>query len=159
MAVERPPRVFLRPCPEDFAVVFVQIGRLECEEHYQARRDTVTRWLNECGAAELIDQRWQQVLVNRAAKARQRQLRREVARMLHEAYPVDGISIEVAEAAAQHLRLTRNGGWPVSRAGDGLWWVGTQRRTVEEMVAFAVRKGFDATLSGEGGSAVDCGRP
>lgn len=159
MAVERPPRVFLRPCPEDFAEVFVQIGRLECEEHYRAGHDTVTRWLNECGAADLIGKRWQQVLANRSAKARQRRLKREVSEMLAQAYPVSGISIDVATAAAQHLRMTRNGGWPVSQAGDGLWWVGTQRRTAEEMVAFAVRKGFDATLSGEAGSAVDCGRP
>lgn len=43
-----------RPCPNDFEAVFIRIGRLACEEHYEARRTTVTRWLEECGKDRLI---------------------------------------------------------------------------------------------------------
>lgn len=46
-----------RPCPPCFALTFVRVGRLACEEEYRAERDTITRWLNECGKEELIERR------------------------------------------------------------------------------------------------------
>jgi hypothetical protein len=50
----RPP---LRSCPDDFEVIFVEKGRDGCESWYRARRDTVTRWLSECGKDRLIKAR------------------------------------------------------------------------------------------------------
>src|SRR5690242_19228672 len=50
----RPP---LRKCPDDFDVIFVEQGRLGCEAWYRARRDTVTRWLEERGKVKLIRKR------------------------------------------------------------------------------------------------------
>jgi hypothetical protein len=49
------PRIsrFPRSCPDDFETTFVDIGRLACEEHYQARRTTITRWLCERGEDRL----------------------------------------------------------------------------------------------------------
>lgn len=62
-----------RPCPDDFALVFVQIGRLACEEQYRAERDTITRWLEECGKEKLIEQRKAFVHWKRKLQARGKQ--------------------------------------------------------------------------------------
>jgi hypothetical protein len=47
----------LRPCPDDFAPTFIVLGRLACEEHYGVGRQTIHRWLEECGKARLIEAR------------------------------------------------------------------------------------------------------
>jgi hypothetical protein len=46
-----------RLVPDDFETIFVEQGRLACEDWYGARRTTVTRWLEESGKEELIRQR------------------------------------------------------------------------------------------------------
>ena len=43
-----------RQRPEDFEQVFLEIGRLACEEHYRASRSTINRWLSQSGKARLI---------------------------------------------------------------------------------------------------------
>lgn len=50
----RPPQ---RQCPADFDVIFVEIGRLDCEHWYRARRTTIDRWLAERGKDRLIKAR------------------------------------------------------------------------------------------------------
>jgi hypothetical protein len=68
------PRInrFPRPCPEDFEQQFVELGRLACEEHYQARRTTITRWLGECGEARLKQLRSDRVQARRIDRYRKR---------------------------------------------------------------------------------------
>jgi hypothetical protein len=46
-----------RKRPEDFETVFVEIGRLSCEQHFGASRLTINRWLEECGKERLIAER------------------------------------------------------------------------------------------------------
>jgi hypothetical protein len=46
-----------RPCPDDFEAVFVEIGRMACEEWYGAHTRSITRWLEECGKDRLIEAR------------------------------------------------------------------------------------------------------
>lgn len=128
-----------RPCPDDFEIVFVEQGRLECEAWYHARRTTVTRWLTECGKARLI--------AKRAAYVRyQREQRLKPA----EASPSKSgirdrrhVSPALAQRAAHHLRCIRHGGWAVAPVANGEWLVGTRRRSAAELVDLAVSKGFD----------------
>lgn len=46
-----------RPCPPDFALQFVRIGRVACQEHYHTGRLIVDRWLEQCGKDKLIAER------------------------------------------------------------------------------------------------------
>ncbi len=131
----RPPQ---RRCPDDFDVIFVEIGRLDCENWYRASRITVNRWLAERGKARLIKLRAEFV----------EHLRRQ-ARM-PKAAPANPRCIDrrrvdpaLAQMAANHLRSSRNGGWMVSANENGDWWVGTVRRSPAELLSIAERKGFD----------------
>lgn len=54
-----------RPPPPGFDQIFVERGRLECEEEFNARRTTVTRWLAERGTTRLIAERAAFVKSNR----------------------------------------------------------------------------------------------
>jgi hypothetical protein len=186
-----------RACPADFAITFVRIGRLACEERFQARRSTVTRWLEESGKDALIEARrifvrgyesraqvsetFLRVLrmtgnvvyacraagIGRTAAYKWRDAdpefakawsaaatidsdkltRREMAVILGVAFPATTRkpTFLMAQHAAQYLRERRNGGWIISPAGDGLWWVGSRRRTAAELVAMAEEKGFNAS--------------
>ena len=146
-------RAPLRPCPGDFDAVFVEKGRLDCEAHYRARRDTITRWLVECGKDRLIKARADHVARLRAAgewMTRQTRLieHREIAapRPLQRVLDRRRVSITLARHAAQHLRVIRNGGFIVSPASDGNWWVGSKRMSAAQMLDLAVRKGFEPHL-------------
>jgi hypothetical protein len=136
-----------RPCPPDFREQFVKLGRLQCEEHYRARRSTITRWLEECGKREMIELRKAFV----REKRREGMRRREMQKILLAAYgdPDEKVSPIVASQAQRYLQRVRNGGWIVTRAGDGLWWVGSRRRTAAELVELAKAAGFEPNLSGE----------
>jgi hypothetical protein len=48
------PAPFKRPCPDDFDVILVEQGRLECERWYRARRTTVSWWLEQRGKDRLL---------------------------------------------------------------------------------------------------------
>lgn len=135
----RPP---LRKCPDDFDVVFVEIGRLDCEVFYRAARVTIDRWLVERGKQRLITQRalyveHQRRRVRERDKAKlQAQLRKPLADRRQ-------VSLCLARAAAHHLRARRNGGWFVSRTLEGDWRVGTVIRSSGELLDMAKRTGFD----------------
>lgn len=136
-AIARPLR---RPCPCDFEMVFVQIGRLACEEHYRAERDTITRWLNECGKDQLIEDRrafvhWKRRLLRREGYIHHR--KRKNTR------PIPHTVVMAASRFLSADRLT------VAPAGEGQWRVGAAVLEPVEMVAFASSLGFDplSTLS------------
>jgi hypothetical protein len=133
------------PCPSDFEAVFLEIGRLACQEHYRVGRDTVNRWLEQHGKQRLIETR--AAIVRKRADAK-RLDRHDVAKILRHAYPTDDAPVALVEQAAQFLRLRRNGGWPVSRSADGMWMVGISRKTGAEVIEIAKRKGFTPSLSG-----------
>lgn len=137
-----------RQCPPDFDTKFVELGRLQCEEHYHARRTTITAWLNERGKQRLVAERAANVRAGR-----QRISRSDMTKILAQAFPVEGaVSFTLARHAAQFLRIRRNGGWIISPAGEGQWWVGARRRSAAELLAIAEAAGFDpANLRDEGG--------
>jgi hypothetical protein len=131
----RPPQ---RQCPADFDVIFVEIGRLDCESWYRARRTTINRWLEERGKLRLLKLRADFVRHQRLM-ARQPKPRMpiQVATDSRHVLP------EVAQMAAGFLRVIRNGGWMVSVTPQGDWFVGSIRRSAAEMVSIAEAKGFD----------------
>jgi hypothetical protein len=157
----RPP---LRPCPDDFEVIFVEQGRLGCEAWYRASRMTVNRWMKEHGEAQLIQQRAEYVAHQRAhgqwitrqtRMVEHREVRNAAKRM-----PIRDrrrIHPTLARQAARHLRIVRNGGFIVSPAGSDEWWVGSRRMSAAQMVDLAESKGFDrsVTLQGAGGEEVE----
>lgn len=149
-AIEKPFRKPTRDCPADFDIVFVSVGRFDCEEHYRARRDTITRWLTECGKDRLIKARATYVAEQRAkgewlTRSTNLIARHEIRRSSIRASIRDKrqVSSTVARHAAQHLRIMRHGGMIVSPAGDGEWWVGTKRLSAAQMLDLARNRGFD----------------
>ena len=141
----------LRPCPDDFDVIFVEQGRLACESWYRCRRTTVNRWLEERGKQRLIRARADYVASKRKAGEwitrasslvkRHSLVRQTVRQRINDRRRVPN---SLARAAARHLRISRHGGWIVSPAADGEWFLGTRRVSAAELVDFAKRKGFDA---------------
>jgi hypothetical protein len=161
-----------RECPEDFEATFVALGRFECEEHYRARRDTITRWLVELGKDRLLKERAAFVAQQRASgqwitRSTKLVTHHEVKRptVRETVHDRRRVSPTVARHAAQHLRIVRNGGMIVSPAGDGEWWVGTKRLSAAQMLDLARSRGFDdkvviifgeePPLQGEGRKGVD----
>lgn len=141
----------LRAVPDDFEVVFVEQGRLECEDWYRAGRTTINRWLRECGHDRLVAKRAAYVAMLRGegkwltrasslVEHRDVSKPRAVAAVLTDRRRV---SPSLARRAANYLRCVRNGGWIISAAGDGSWRVGTRLRSAAELVDLAERKGFD----------------
>jgi hypothetical protein len=141
----RPP---LRPCPEDFDVIFVEKGREACEAWYRARKTTITRWLIERGKEELISRRAAYVKCLRGQgkwltrSSRLVETRPRKVASLSVIRDRRKVSILVARHAAQHLRIIRNGGFIVSPTPSGDWWVGSKRLSAAQMVEFAKSKGF-----------------
>jgi hypothetical protein len=145
-----PTRKPTRECPSDFDAMFVSLGRFDCEEYYRARRDTITRWLTECGKVRLIKARATYVSEQRA---KGEWLTRGTNLIAHRKINIVSIrqsirdnrevSDAIARHAAQHLRIMRNGGMIVSPAGNGEWWVGTRRLSAAQMLDLARGRGFD----------------
>lgn len=141
----------IRARPDDFEVVFVEQGRLECEAWYRVGRTTVNRWLRESGQTKLIAKRAAYVKHRRdngtwLTRASSLVEHREVSRPVSPRHAIADrrrVPLGVARRAANFLRCVRNGGWIVSMAGDGNWRVGTRVRSAAEMVDLAERKGFD----------------
>jgi hypothetical protein len=146
----RPPP---RKCPEDFDVIFVEKGRDGCEAWYRARRTTITRWLVERGKDRLIKARESYVKCLRSEGKWLTRSSRLVdvrpARVEQRQRPIADrrrISPTLARHAAQHLRIVRYGGYIVSPAQNGDWWVGSRRLSAAQMVDLACAKGFDRTV-------------
>lgn len=128
----------LRPVPEDFEVVFVEQGRVECEAWYRARRTTIDRWLEESGKQRLIDKRAAFVKFLRAQRKAPKPVERPRRAMDRRKVPP-----ALVRRAANFLRCVRNGGWVVAPTPEGDWWVGTRRRSPAELVDMASQRGFD----------------
>jgi hypothetical protein len=156
----RPP---LRACPDDFDVIFVEQGRDGCESWYRASRKTVNRWMNERGAKRLIDARAKFVAHQRAnGQWITRQTRLVETRVVNSTPRLQAIrdrrkvTFTVARHAAQYLRTARYGGFIVSPASNGDWWVGSRRLSPAQMLDLARSKGFDpAHLQREDDEGVD----
>lgn len=128
-----------RQCPPDFEVIFVELGRLECEVHFRARRTTVTRWLEESGKGKLIRKRAQFVKHQRqlakSGKAKGRAV--ELGKVDRRKVNLDLVALAIA-----HLQRRENGGWVIVPNCSG-YITGTRRRTAAEVVELAERKGFN----------------
>lgn len=125
------------PVPDDFRIVFREQGRLECERVFGASRLTVNRWMKQCGGQELKDERAAFVKFQRAMNKTAEPGRVPVDHQVDTYLPV-------ARLAADFLRIRRNGGWVISKCQDGGgWFVGTVRRSSEEVIGMAVNQGFD----------------
>lgn len=138
--------------PDDFERTFVLVGRVGCEGHYHVGRRQVNAWLDECGKESLIELRAQFVKRKEEQRREAAKLnRRDMRVLLREAYrpPIRGraVSITLARAAAQHLRIRRNGGWIVSPCPNGDWRVGTRRVSAAQLVDMAKRTGFNPSLT------------
>lgn len=153
----RPP---LRACPADFDVIFVEQGRIGCETWYRASRMTVNRWMGERGAEKLIKARAAFVAHQRAngqwitrstRLVEHREVRKAAKRL-----PIRDrrkVHPTLARNAAHHLRITRNGAFIVSPAGNDEWWVGSRRMSAAQMVDLAETKGFDRAAALQADSA------
>ena len=135
-------RVPPRPVPDDFEVIFVEQGRLECEAWFRARRTTVNRWLEQCGKERLIAKRASFVKLLREKRNCPRPSER--VSVIADRRKV---SPALVRRAANYLRAVRNGGWVVAPKSDGSWLVGTRRRSPAEVVDMAVARGFDRRLA------------
>jgi hypothetical protein len=127
-----------RPCPEDFDVIFVEQGRVECETYYGASRLTVNRWLIERGKSRLIAKRAEFVRFQRD------KLHPEEVSVDVNDQPIDQELFAIAREAASFLRVSRYGGWTITATPRGDWLVGTVHKTSDELIAMAERQGFDA---------------
>jgi hypothetical protein len=143
----RPPP---RPCPDDFDVIFVEQGRLECEQWYRARKTTISRWLDERGKARLIAARATYVAHQRSRGEWMTRSTKLVAhhqvRAAAQVLPIRDrrkVSFILARHAAQFLRVVRNGGFIVSPSPCGDWRLGTRMLSPAQLVDFAISKGFD----------------
>jgi hypothetical protein len=125
-----------RPVPDDFDVVFVEQGRVACENWYRASRITVNRWLIQRGKRRLIDERANFVKHQRTIAHQPKPAGQPVSNEIDTYLPV-------ARMAADFLRIRRNGGWMISIHECGGWRVGTVQRTSEQLIAMAVNSGFD----------------
>jgi hypothetical protein len=143
-------------CPDDFDARLIDLGRIGCMEHYGVGRLRIDEWLVERGKERLIQERAEMVR-KRHEEQHQADRLKELGKLLSHSFPVEDrriVSDELASAAAQHLRIRRNGGFLVSPTGAGDWWIGTRRCSAAELVDLAVAKGFVPSLTGGGGSEV-----
>lgn len=125
-----------RPVPDDFEIIFVDKGRPACEPHYRASRITISRWLHQSGYSRLIRERANFVKYQREQQRAAEEAHKPVASEADSFLPV-------AKMAADFLRISRYGRWPVSKREAGGWFVGTSVKTSEELIAMAERQGFD----------------
>jgi hypothetical protein len=143
----RPP---LRKVPDDFDVIFVEQGRDGCESWYRARKTTITRWLEERGKERLIKARAAYVAHQRAnGQWMTRSTRLVETHVVNRTPRLQAIrdrrkvNPTIVRHAAQYLRIIRNGGFIISQAQNGDWWVGTRRLSPAQMLDLALSKGFD----------------
>lgn len=151
-AIEPKGKPPLRPCPDDFDVIFVEQGRLACEAWYRARRDTVNRWLHERGKKRLIALRAAYVASQRKAGrwmtrqtplVEKRTVRIVTAASVKPVADRRRVPMSVAIAAARFLQVVRNGGYVVTRGPRETWLVGRKCLSAAQMVDLAKSRGFD----------------
>lgn len=124
-----------RPVPDDFDVIFVEQGRLECEAWYRASRITVNRWLVQRGKRRLIEAR--------AAFVKHQREAHPPEKAPEPIFEDDETMVPLASRAAQFLRSSRYGGWTITKSDHGGWRVGTVVKSSEQLIIMAERQGFD----------------
>lgn len=129
----------LKP-PPDLADTYVAMGKEALEAHYGVRKTVLLRWLSELDEGVLKRRRSAQVT---KLRKRLRPLSSRTRRLtiVEDSRPANP---RVAAAAAHFLRVSRNGGWIVSRTQFGDWRVGQRRLSGHQLIEMAVAKGFDA---------------
>lgn len=125
-----------RPVPDDFDVVFVEQGRPACEGWYGASRITINRWLLQRGKQKLIEERAKFVKHQRDRAHDASQPQTTTTQVIDPYLPI-------ARMAADYIRISRYGGWPVSQCDGGGWRVGSTLKSSEELIAMAENQGFD----------------
>lgn len=134
-----------RPAPPDtFDRVFIEQGRLACEDWFGASRISVNRWMRQCdrrrfadGECGLREARASYVKYQRA------QAKSDAPLHADDPQPQVDLLLPIARQAAQHLRVSRWGGHTVSQHEAGGWLVGSVRKSSEELITMAERVGFD----------------
>lgn len=129
-----------RPCPADFDIIFVEMGRFECEAHYRARRTTITRWLEERGKARLLKRRALFVKYQSDLKRRTKSKPNGAAIAPKDRRRPDPKLVEIA---GRFLQSPNGGGWVAYACDCGNWIVGTRRISPAEVIDMAERKGFN----------------
>lgn len=129
-------------------MIFTEQGRADCESWYGVARATIDRWLDERGKTRLIASRAAYVETRRKQGT---WITRQTPLVEHRQIPrpkpvpirdTRRIPFTLARHAAHYLRTVRNGGFIVSPANNGDWFVGTKRLSAAQMVDFAIKKGF-----------------
>jgi len=146
----------LRPIPDDFEVLFVEIGRLACEENYGVGDNTITRWLKEAGEERLKRLR-EDYVRQRDRDARLRLLATGRVHLRRKG-EVPHLSAEIVAAAARFVCHARVLSVASSRDRPR---VDIFPRTATELIDLAERLGFDvetATLKETTQSGVNGGR-
>lgn len=128
-----------RPVPDDFEIVFIERGRLECESYFRARRTTITRWLTESGKAKLLRRRAEFVRAQRRMNGKGGKAKTGSGSASYS----DKTCPKLAEMAARHLQSPSGGGWVIYPHDEGGFVIGTMRKTAGEIVKMAQKKGFD----------------
>lgn len=131
-----PTRKIIRHCPDDFVETYLRIGWDGIELHYRAHKDTIKRWVMECGGDDLKARRAAVVAEKRKSAT-------------PTAVPVKRSTVEpeLARSAAQFLRTRQGGRWVVTMVHEGEptseWRVGSVRMSAAHMIRTAEGKGFD----------------
>lgn len=132
MTFQRPWQV--RACPIDFAETFIREGWRGVEAKFGFHTRTNKRCIVEAGGEELIRQR-------RAYMAQVRKLRRSIQHR-HETVEPGQVTAPEVRAAIAFLRSRDGGSWLITATGVGDFYFGATRMDGGQIVARAVRKGF-----------------
>lgn len=128
---QRPHQV--RPCPPNFAEVFIREGWRGVEVAFGARTSVNKRWIREAGGDELKARR---------LEYRRSQRKPDAPTPAPMPPPVQPISI-VVRRAIDFLRSPAGGAWPITATGHGDFFFGSSRLTGGELVEKAARKGWE----------------
>lgn len=137
--------------PDDFEVMFREHGFDGCEAHYRRHKTTIRWWLRRCGKRRLTKDRADFISYHRSRgewithstkMVEHREVSAPSDEPAQQAYAADK-DYALASEAANFLRMSRYGGWRISPAAAGEWFVGTVRKTSADLLRMAERQGFD----------------
>lgn len=128
----------VRACPANFADVFIRGGWSAVRAEFGLNWRTERRCLEECGGEVLRRKR-------REYLAKLRKQRKSVQRR-HEKPGAPLVVTAEVQAAIAFLRSREGGSWLITATGAGDFYFGATRKSGDEIVAFARRKGLGASL-------------
>lgn len=130
-----PPR---KPCPDRFREVFIRDGWRGVEAEFGSRTNVNVRWVHECGGEELKRER-------RAYRNSLRKVRPSIRRLHEKPEPPQAVAPMVQDAIA-YLRSPEGGNWPITATGTGDFYFGNSRKSGDELIERAIRKGFHVSV-------------